>query len=188
MDRHYFLYCWMILVPGILYASWVDGKQRRVPNWLNAVLLASGLLLQGVCFGWGDSEFGVQAGLLGALVGFGVLIIPWLMYGMGAGDVKLMAAIGAWIGPSLTWWSFVGGAILGGLIAVVMILRERKLSQACANMNAIMIKMSNPAFWFTDYAGAKTFGSTSQLLPYGIPLTIGTIGVLTWHTWGLWSF
>ena len=40
-----------ILVPGILYASWVDFSERRVPNWLNAALIAAGLITQGIYFG-----------------------------------------------------------------------------------------------------------------------------------------
>jgi len=55
-------------------------------------------------------------GVVGLLIGFGVLIVPWLMHGMGAGDVKLMMAIGVWLGPALTLWSFLVGVLIGGLI------------------------------------------------------------------------
>ena len=51
--------------------------------------------------------------VLGLLTGFGLLIVPWLMHGMGAGDVKLMAAIGVWLGPLLTFYAFTI-VILGG--------------------------------------------------------------------------
>jgi len=90
---HYWQITFAVLVPGILYASWVDYAERRVPNWLNALLAAIGLAVQSCAFGWYvHGVGGVGWGLLGLAVGFGVLVIPWLMHGMGAGDVKLMAA------------------------------------------------------------------------------------------------
>jgi prepilin peptidase CpaA len=171
-----------VLIPGTLYASWIDYAQRRVPNWLNAALALAGLATQAWFFGGG----GVWNGVLGLLVGFGVLIVPWLMHGMGAGDVKLMAAIGAWLGPWLTLVSFAVGAILGGVVAVIMIASTGRTAHAMANMHTIMTKIKRADTAFSEFGGAKTFGSTSQLLPYGVPLTAGTIGVLLTHYFGGW--
>jgi prepilin peptidase CpaA len=171
-----------VLIPGILYASWIDYAQRRVPNWLNAALAAAGLAAQAVFFGWS----GVGAGLLGLLVGFGVLILPWLMHGMGAGDVKLMMAIGCWLGPWLTLLSFVAGALIGGIVAVVMIVATGRMVHALANVQTIMTKMRRVETAFGEYGGARTFGATSQLLPYGVPLTAGTIAVLLTYYIGGW--
>ena len=146
--------------------------------------MAAGMAMQ--C---GHSEGrGIWISLGGALVGFGVLIVPWMVYGMGAGDVKLMAAIGAWFGPMMTLWAFLVGALLGGVIGIVMIVSSGRIRQASTNMTTIMVKMSNPAHWFTDFGGAKSFGESSQLLPYGIPLTMGSITVLTGLMLGWWSF
>lgn len=184
MQLSYWAATWVILVPGILYASWVDGKERRVPNWLNALLLLAGLLMQSLH----HEGRGAGIALAGAAVGFGVLIVPWLMHGMGAGDVKLMAAIGAWFGPWMTLWAYVAGALIGGVIAVAMILNSGKVKHATTNMNTIMVKLATPSAWFTEFGGAKTFGETSQLLPYGIPLTIGSIAILIAHTAAWWRF
>ncbi len=160
-----------ILIPGILYAAWIDYSQQRVPNWLNGALAACGIATQAVFFGWS----GVQASLLGLLVGFGLLIVPWLMHGMGAGDVKLMAAIGAWLGPALTAFSFAAGAVIGGAAAVVMILSTGRAVYALTNLQTLMTKVKRWDTAFGEYGGAKTFGDTSQLLPYGVPLTAGTL-------------
>ena len=56
-----------------------------------------------------------------------ILILPWMMHGMGAGDVKLMMAIGVWLGPVLTLASFCVGAVAGGIIATVMIVSTGRL-------------------------------------------------------------
>lgn len=162
-----------IMVPGILWASWIDYAERRVPNWLNAGIAALGFMAQGYFFGWS----GLAAGALGMLVGFGTLIIPWLMHGMGAGDVKLMMAIGVWLGPWLTLMSFCVGAIVGGIIAVVMILSTGRLYLAFSNVQTICHKVTNRSTIFSEFGSAKSFGQTSQLLPYGVPLTIGTLMV-----------
>lgn len=171
-----------VLIPLILYASWIDYAQRKVPNWLNALIAASGLITQASYHG----ANGLIAGILGLLVGFSVLIVPWLMHGMGAGDVKLMAAIGCWIGPWLTLLSFAAGAILGGCAAVVMILSTGRAVHAYTNLQTIMTKLRRVETAFSDFGGARSFGNTSQLLPYGVPLTAGTIGILITHYVGGW--
>ncbi|MBL8879015.1 MAG: prepilin peptidase [Phycisphaerales bacterium] len=171
-----------VLVPGTLYASWIDYAERRVPNWLNAALALCGIVAQTAFFGW----VGLGWSVLGLLVGFAVLIVPWAMHGMGAGDVKLMAAIGAWLGPWLTVVSFAAGAIIGGVAAVIMICSTNRLAHAMVNMHTIMSKMRRLDTAFGEFGGARTFGQTSQLLPYGVPLTAGTLAVLFTHYFGGW--
>ncbi|MGE3180521.1 MAG: prepilin peptidase [Phycisphaerae bacterium] len=171
-----------VLIPGTLYASWIDYAERRVPNWLNAALGIAGLCAQGLYSGWD----GVSTGMIGILVGFAVLIGPWLMHGMGAGDVKLMMAMGAWLGPWLTLYSFAAGAIVGGIAAIVMIMSTGRAVHAVSNMQTIMTKMKRLDTAFGQFGGAKTFGDTSQLLPYGVPLTAGMLGVLLTFYFGGW--
>lgn len=171
MPFEYWLCTCVIMVPGILWASWIDYKQRRVPNWLNAAIAAAGLVAQVWYFGWS----GLSTAGLGLLVGFAVLIVPWLMHGMGAGDVKLMMAIGVWLGPAVTAVSFCAGAIIGGVIAVAMIVSTGRLAHAYANLATITSKVTNRSTVFSEFGSAKSFGDTSQLLPYGVPLTIGTL-------------
>lgn len=171
-----------VLIPTTLYASWVDYSQKRVPNWLNAALATSGLITQAAFFGW----MGLGTSVLGLLVGLGVLILPWLFHGMGAGDVKLMAAVGAWLGPWLTLLSFVVGALLAGVVAMVMILATGRAIHAYFNLQTILAKLRRLDTAFSEVGGAQTFGDTSQLLPYGVPLTAGTIGVLLTYYFGGW--
>lgn len=171
-----------VLIPGILYASWIDYAQRKVPNWLNAILALIGFGVQFAYNGW----HGVGVGGLGLAVGFGVLIIPWLMHAMGAGDVKLMMAIGVWLGPWLTLVSFVVGGIIGGIVAIIMIVSTGRTVHAITNIQTIREKMRRFDTAFGEFGGARTFGNTSQLLPYGVPLTAGTIAVLITYYLGGW--
>ncbi len=171
MVSAYWLTACAVMVPGILWASWIDYKERRVPNWLNAAIAVAGLAAQA----WFHGLSGAGLGLLGMAVGFATLILPWLMHGMGAGDVKLMMAIGAWLGPWGTFLSFCVGALAGGIIAAIMIFSTGRQWQAYANCATIMAKVSNRSTIFTEFGSAKSFGGSSQLLPYGVPLTIGTL-------------
>lgn len=183
MEFGYWQATWAILVPGVLWASWFDYSQRRVPNRLNLTLILAGFLAQGVYFGMA----GIGSGILGLVLGFGLLIVPWLMHGMGAGDVKLLAAIGVWLGPMLTLYSFCVGVAIGGIVAIIMIVSTGRLRMACTNMGVILVKMCNPQTMFSEFGSAKSFGETSQLLPYGVPLTVGTLVILAAKMFGWWG-
>ena len=98
---------------------------------------------------------GVGWGLLGLAVGFGVLIVPWLMHGMGAGDVKLMAAIGCWLGPWLTLLGFAVGAVLGGITACIMIYVSGRTVHAFTNAQTILTKMKRLETAFGEYGGPR---------------------------------
>lgn len=179
----YWQVLYAVLIPGVLLASWIDYSQRRVPNWLNLTLILAGFVAQACFFGW----TGVTTGFWGMLTGLGLLIVPWLMHGMGAGDVKLLSAVGVWLGPLLTLYSFVLGAAIGGVVAVIMIVSTGRLRMACANMALILTKCSTRKTVFSEFASAKSFGETSQLLPYGVPLTAGTLIILAANMFGWWG-
>jgi prepilin peptidase CpaA len=105
---------------------------------------------------------------------------------MGAGDVKLMAAIGAWVGPWLALVCFAVGALIGGVVAALMIYCTRRAMHALTNMQTIIAKVKRLDTVFSEFGGAKTFGDTSQLLPYGVPLTAGTLLVMLGGYFGHW--
>ncbi len=182
MPSEYWLTICAVMVPGILLASWIDYRQRRVPNWLNAAIALAGFAAQAYFFG----PRGLLLGAVGLAVGFAVLIVPWMMHGMGAGDVKLMMAIGVWLGPWMTFISFCVGALAGGVIAVIMILSTGRLWQAYGNLATIAAKCSDRSTIFTEFGSAKSFGTSSQLLPYGVPLTIGTLMVFFGQSYLPW--
>jgi len=173
-DMHFWILIGSVMVPMILLASWIDYRQHRVPNWLNAALMASGMVVQTTLFGW----TGLQAAFLGLLVGLGLLILPWLMNLMGAGDVKMLAGIGAWLGPKLVFWSFVYGAVIGGVIGLVMILVARRARPALVNLANLVAKCSSRQAAFSEMGSVRQMGEQAHLLPYGVPLMLGTLVVL----------
>jgi len=164
----------ILLTPLVLWASWIDYKERRVPNYLNALIGLAGITFQCVWFGWS----GLSAALLGGLLGLGLLIVPWLAHMMGAGDVKLLAAAGMWLGPHYVLWGFVVGALIGGLASVVMITLAKRWPTATENLQLAAFKCLSPKMIFTEVGSVKSLGKTAQLIPYGVPLTAGILIVL----------
>ena len=164
----------MVLPPATVYAAVVDCRQRRVPNRVTAAVALSGLAVASWFGGWA----GAAGALAGLTVGFGVLVVPWAMGAMGAGDVKLMAAIGAWFGPSLTLLGLGASAICGGLLAAIVILGGRRWSIVWANLKTIAAKCCRLETAFGEYGSAASLAPQELLLPYAVPLTAGSLLVL----------
>lgn len=97
-----------------LGAAATDLWKFKIPNVLTLPLLASGLMFHLIVFG----SAGLGKSSVGALVGFGCLLLPYLRGGMGAGDVKLMAGIGAWLGPLATCQVLIVSSLIGGVYAL----------------------------------------------------------------------
>lgn len=95
-------------------ASYTDLRSRRIPNWLVLPFMAIGI---GVC-AWAHGWHGVAQSFEGILVGAVLYGVLSMMGGMGMGDVKLVAAIGAWVGPEQLLFSMVLTGIIGGIMAV----------------------------------------------------------------------
>jgi len=165
------------LVSAVLVeAAVIDGRQLRVPNWLTFHFVIGGLVFAA----W----YGGRAMLLSSLAGTGVGLISLLpLYaigGMGAGDVKLMAGVGAWLGPWLTFWAFVSTALVGGLLGVAMIVASGNVIRHWVMFQTIgheILSIRNPAV-LAERAGERK--KNMMLLPYGIPIAIGSIACFGW--------
>lgn len=118
----------------VAIAAWSDVRARRVANELVLVIFAGGLLVQGVSF----------AGLAGAAVGLGLLLPAFAARWVGGGDVKLLAACGAWLGP---WDALIGGLLgiaLGGALAIAMAIAGGVVRDVAHNLGAAVVTLSAP--------------------------------------------
>ena len=117
---------------------------------------------------------------MGTVVGLGLLLPAYAIGGMGAGDVKLLAGVGAWVQAETTFYAFCWSAVIGGVIAVVMILVRRgwrKHRDQFLMIYTEIMTIGNPTELSAIAAERK---SSMLLLPYGIPIAIGTIAYFAW--------
>lgn len=155
----------------LIFAAYIDGKQLKVPNWITFPMVFSGLLYHSVAHGWA----GASASLLGIGCGLLCLLPLYSIGGMGAGDVKLMAGIGAWLGAATTWNSFLVTVVVGALMAVVMVLRSGKIQHHVTQFFHIAYEIFTIRDPKALFVIAKDRKPTMYLLPYGIPICIGSI-------------
>jgi prepilin peptidase CpaA len=127
---------------------------------------------------------GLLASLSGALFGFAVLIVMYAMGGMGAGDVKLMAAVGAWLCMPLTFYVFLIGALASGAYAVVLVLSSGSLRESWIELQLVLFRIVA----FGQYLGAdgrleaemRRTDRRHRLVPFGAMLALGLAVVLLW--------
>lgn len=174
----------LILVPAMAFACWRDLKEHRIPNRLCGLIVVSGFAVHGMLKGWS----GLEDSLAGAAAGFGLLIVLWLIHAMGAGDVKYMAGVGAWLGPEMTFYAVIAGILIGGAISVGMIVYQRTWNRFATNMGLMLVKLTSARTAFGEFASSRQFsGDGKASVPYAIPLTLGAWGVLLFSQIGWWK-
>src|SRR4051812_34106700 len=160
----------------LVEAAVIDGLKLRVPNWLTFHLVLGGLAYGA----WSHGASGLFWATAGMLVGLATLLPLYAIGGMGAGDVKLLAGVGAWMGPWVTLWAFVVSALVGAAMALVMATRSGDLGRHIALFRLIgreIVTVRDPVR-LSELAAARK--PTMLLLPYGIPIAIGSIGYFGW--------
>jgi prepilin peptidase CpaA len=160
-------------------ACWRDVQSRRIPNTLVVVGLALGLFFQ-VAVPSGSSLFhptqagslGLTAALLGAAVGLGLLMPLYVLRAMGAGDVKLMAMVGAWLGASGVAWATLFTMLAGGVLSIAVMLATRSSLQVFSNLHAMVAPtIVNPS---RNSPTAASKRKTTGRLPYAVAIAAGT--------------
>lgn len=136
-----------IIVVFVVGAAVTDVLRREVPNVVTIPLLISGFGYHAAVGQWFVPELGLWGGLAislaGAALGFGLLILPYLMGGMSAYDVKLLTAIGAWLGFAKTLNLFVIGTLFTVMCGLLILLRRESLTDLWFRLKILFLKMRN---------------------------------------------
>lgn len=151
-----------------LVACVTDIRSRRIPNVLTFGAGIAGLLFHLVT---GGRDAGFDSAM-GYLAGTAIFLPFFVLGGMGAGDIKLLAALGAWIGPYEVMWLAVYASIAGGVFAVVVGLTHGYLRTAVRNVSNLV------HFWwltgFRPHPEVTLERGTGPRLAYALPIFIGT--------------
>lgn len=118
---------------GLAAAVAIDVRTRRIPNWLTGAIAAAGF---GLAFGGGSVTPGRAA--LGLVLGLALMLPGHVIGATGAGDVKLMAAVGAFLGPALVFRAFLYSALAGGVLALAVAARRGLLTDTVIGTTGLL--------------------------------------------------
>jgi prepilin peptidase CpaA len=168
----------IMLLAVLLVAAVYDVRFRRIPNWITVTGAALGLVLNAFLNGPADAWFsfaGVWFSLRGLGLAFGVYFLLYVVRAMGAGDVKLMAAVGAMVGWSDWVGIFVVTAVLGGVMALILIASRGRIQKTLWNVVFILSEMKSgrPAYLKKEELDVRSPKSVG--LPHGAVIAVGTV-------------
>src|SRR5437879_10837036 len=179
---------WFLSV-AMIVAAVIDGWKLKVPNWLTFPLILSGWLLGLIHnLGWleGTGSGGFGSAFTGTLLGFALLLPIYAVGGMGAGDVKMQMGFGSWVGAffglgeglKVVFYAFCAAAVIGGILALAMIVVRRQFQRNLQNTREIVADLLNAPGLEAISDKAARRKSRLHLLPYGVPLCLGFVGYL----------
>lgn len=164
----------VVLAIGVV-ACVTDVRSRKIPNLLTFGAALCGLLFHGAASG----VPGLVTATSGWATGVALFLPFFLLRGMGAGDVKLLAALGAWLGPMQTIWLALFTSIAGGVMALIVAVSTGYLRTTFRNIGTMLL------YWYV--AGPRPVPdqtldrSGSPRLAYAIPILVGTVITLWRH-------
>lgn len=163
---------------AILIATITDLRMFKIHNLLTIPLLLSGLLYHGLVTG----PDGLLSSFFGVLFGFGVLVLFFLVGGIGGGDVKLLAGVGAWLGIYLTFWLFNAAALAAGCYALVLTVLNGRYRETWMNLRLLGHRMMVVGRHLGTDEQVETVAQRDdrrrQLIPFGAMMGVGLLVLL----------
>lgn len=157
----------LLFIPLALSITYMDVRYRRIPNKLVLIILLGGVVVNTYFGAW----HGLASSFGGAGIAFGIMFLFHLFGTMGAGDVKLFAAIGAVLGSSLVLPTFLIVALTGGILAICKMVYTRR----------VQATMQGVVYFFIGLLPGQTVPRLSvpvdptYTLPYAVPICLGSV-------------
>jgi len=161
----------IILIIILIICVITDIRSRKIYNKVIYPALFATFIYYAISGGWAAFSHS----LIGFLIGFGLLLIPYFMGGMGAGDVKLLGLIGAIKGGAFVFQAFLYTAIIGGIMALAIILFGKGMGKSLM-YHFIHVRNGVPG-------GAIPQSSLTAAYPYGVAIALGTFVGLLLQGW-----
>jgi prepilin peptidase CpaA len=170
---------WAFTLTLTLYAAWIDGRTRRIPNWLTVSGLITGLVVHLFFGGWRGGLMSIEGAGLGLLV----LLPLVLLRALGAGDWKLVGALGAFLGPLMLWFVLLASVLVAGAMSVVQMVLAGRVRQTLHNVGLLI--MGFLTFGFRAHPEISLDNPDALKLPFGVAAAIGTFICFVAANWHL---
>ncbi len=169
---------WLLPALFAAIAGFTDWRSRRIPNWLTVCGLVLGIVVNSMTRGW----LGAKDSLLGASLGLALLLPFVLLRSLGAGDWKLVGALGAFLGPSRLITVLFATVLVAGVMALILVIWKRRLGQTLRNM----ARMCAAIFSF-HLPGPEVSLDNPQALkvPFGVAAAIAVFLHTAGRFWGI---
>ena len=171
----------VLLLMLVAASGFFDLKERKIPNKITFMGILIGILFNIITAGW----LGLLQSILGMFAGLAIFFIPFVMGGMGAGDVKLMGAIGALMGWQFSVMTALYSAIVGGIMVLIHLLYTGKLRETMTKMiyalvNIILQFAVRLCYNETVYKAHEKFSKNGHdykkiYIPYGVAIAGGAV-------------
>lgn len=160
----------LIAIPAALF----DYRQHRVPNWLALAGLLSGIGLNTFLY----ATAGLRTSLKGLGLAFLIYFVLYRLRGMGAGDVKLMAAVGAIAGPANWLGIFVLTSLCGGVAAIILVAAKGRIRATLMNVRIILLSARHGQAPYEGHPQLDVRSGQGLRLPHAVVIAFGTLGFL----------
>lgn len=177
----------VVLVASVI-ATITDIWRFKVYNMLTMPLIISGPIFYSIVYGYE----GTKESLIGMCFGFGIFIIPYILGGVGAGDVKFIGGLGSWLGLTTIATVTVIGCLATGVYAIVLIITHKQIKTTWTNIRIIFYRLKAvfPLLQVEDEAGGlgsvqsmvKRVDRRKKLIPLSAMMTVGVIAAVFWQT------
>jgi len=157
-------------------AAVTDIRSRRIPNLLTCSSMVLGVGYHTIING----PQGFLFSTAGLFLGIGLLVLFYLAGGMGAGDVKLMAAVGALLGPKGVFTVFIFTALAGGVYALGLLVLRFRVTGAAIQLSTML---SSSKFGASSMDAASTGNGKTAVLNYGVCIAIGVLLTALWNNY-----
>jgi prepilin peptidase CpaA len=165
VDKYLLICACAVAIAGAV----TDARSRRIPNRLTLNAMAAALVTRALLGGW----LGLKSGLLGIFAASGIFLLIFLMRGMAGGDVKLMAAVGAWAGSGQAIGILLAAALAGGVLAIYCVAFTGKLRQT--TVNAFGLVRHHLSSGIRTHPRLNIEEAGTKRVPFGIAIALGTL-------------
>ena len=165
MEKYFLVGAVLVAVIGAV----IDLRTARIPNRLTYTALLAALPLRTVLLGLS----GLKSGAIGVLVAGGLFLLLYALGAMGGGDMKLMAAVGAWVGSTQVMTLILAAALAGGVLAIGRIIFRNTVDETLRNtMRLIYYRFTSG---LQPHPELNVQSSGSQRVPYGVAIAVGAL-------------